>query len=75
MAKRAEKAKAIHGGKIQVKEAILRKKDAHKAMCKNSTVRNRNLHKRMKNKTHKLISKSMRKKVDVMLTELKNCQH
>ena len=45
-----------------VKEAISRKKDAHKAMCRNSTEQNKNMHNCMKNKAYKVASKVMKLK-------------
>ena len=44
---------------IEDVEAISRKKDAHKAMCGNST-ENRNRYKIIKNETKKAVSKAMR---------------
>ena len=35
-----------------VKEAVSRKKEAHKAMCQNSTAENKRSHKSMKNKAN-----------------------
>ena len=46
-------------------------KDAHKAMCGNSSEENRNRYKSMKNKAKKAVSKEMQK-AEVELTELKN---
>ena len=37
----------------EVKEAVSRKKDAHKAMCQNSTEGNKRRYKSMKNKAKK----------------------
>ena len=37
-------ANEIYGGRTKVKEAISRKKDAHKAMCRNSTEENKNMY-------------------------------
>ena len=38
-----------------VKEAVSRKKDAHKAMCQNSTEENKRRYKSMKNKAKKSV--------------------
>ena len=43
----------------EVNEAVSRKKEAHKAMCQNSTEENKRRHKSMKNKA---VSKAMREK-------------
>ena len=40
----------------EVKEATSIKKDAHKAMCLNSTEKNKKRHRRMKNKAKKAVS-------------------
>ena len=67
--------KEIHGGGMkrwwneEVKEAVSRKEDAHKAMCKNSTEENRR-HKIMKEKAKKAVLKAMREKAEEALTEL-----
>ena len=47
-----------------MKEAVSRKKDAHKAMCQNSTEENKRRHESMKNKTTKSVSKAMREKAE-----------
>ena len=44
----------------EVKEAVSRKKDPHKAMCWNSTAENKRRYKSMKNKAKKAVSKAMR---------------
>ena len=49
-----------------MKEAVSRKKDAHKAMCQNSTEKNK---RRYKNRKNKAASKAMREKVEEALTE------
>ena len=54
----------------EVKEEVSRKIDAHKAMHQDNTEEN-NLHKSMKNKANKAISKTMREKAVDALTELK----
>ena len=43
-----------------MKEAVSRKKEAHKAMCQNSTVENKRRYKSMKNKANKAVSKAIR---------------
>ena len=53
----------------EVKEAVSRKKEAHKAMCQNS-IGDKWRHKSMKNKA---VSKAMREKTEEALTELQNC--
>ena len=62
--------KVAHGGGMKVKEAVSRKKDAHKAMRQNSTEENKRRYKSMKNKA---VSKAMREKAEEVLTELDNC--
>ena len=57
----------------EVKEAVSRKKEAHKAMCHNSTDGNKSRHKSMKNKANKTVSKAMREKAEEALNELQNC--
>ena len=52
-----------------MKETKLRKRNAHKGMCSNST-ENKNRHKSMKNKA---VSKEMREKAEKWLTELNKC--
>ena len=54
----------------EVKEAVSRKKEAHKAMCQNSTEDSKRWYKGMKNKA---VSEAMREKVEEALTELQNC--
>ena len=44
----------------EVKDAVSRKKEAHKAMCHNSTVENMRRYKSMKKKANKAVSKAMR---------------
>ena len=53
----------------EVKEAVSRKKDAHKAMCQNNIEENENRHKSMKNKAKKAVSKAMGEKADEAHTE------
>ena len=43
-----------------MKEAVSRKKEAHKAMCQNSTEENKGRYESMKNKANKAVSKAMR---------------
>ena len=50
-----------------MKEVISRKGNAHKAMCRNST--DKNGCKGVKNKAMKVVSKAMRVKAEVGLTE------
>ena len=52
-----------------MKEAVSRKKDAHKAMCQNNTVENKRRYKSLKNKARKAVSKEMREKAKEVLTE------
>ena len=56
-----------------MKEAVLGKKDAHKAMCRNSTEKNMKWYKSMKNKARKAVSKEMSEKAEEELTELRKC--
>ena len=58
-----------------MKEAVLRKKDAHKSMCQNRTEENKRRYKSMKNKAKKAVSKAMREKAEEVLTELQNCPY
>ena len=51
-----------------MKEAVSRKKEAHKAMFQNSTEENKRRYKSMKNKANKAVSKAMREK-----PESQNC--
>ena len=57
----------------EVKEAVPRKKDAHKVMCWNSTGVNKRRYESMKNKAKKAVSKAMREKAEEALTGLQNC--
>ena len=45
-------------------EAASRKKDAHKAMYRNSTEKNKRRYKSMKNKAKKPVSKAMRERAE-----------
>ena len=56
-----------------MKEEVSGKKEAHKAMCQNSTYENKRRHKNTKNKANKAVSQAMRGKAEEALTELKNC--
>ena len=55
-----------------MKEAVSRKKDAHKAMCQNSTEENKRRYKSLKNKAKKAVSKAMTEKTEKVLSELLN---
>ena len=57
-----------------MKEAVSRKKDAHKSICRNSTEENKRRYKSMKNNAKKAFSTEMREKVEEVLTELKITQ-
>ena len=60
-----EEANEVRGGGLrEVDEAVSRKKDAHKIMCRNSTEENK---RRCKAK------KAMREKAEEAITELKKC--
>ena len=52
-----------------MKEAASRKKGGYKAMCKNSFEENKKMHKRMKSKSKKTVSKALREKTKEALTE------
>ena len=56
-----------------MKEVDLRKKEAHKAMCQNSTEENKRRYKNMKNRANKAVSKATRQKSKEALTESQNC--
>ena len=56
----------------EVKEAVSRKKEAHMAMCQNSTEENRRSYKNIWNKANEAVSKAMREKTEEVLTELQN---
>ena len=51
-----------------MKETLSKKKDAHKAMCRNRADENKR-YKSMKNKVKKAVSKAMREKAKEVLTE------
>ena len=55
-----------------MKEAVSRKKEAHKTMYQNSTEENKRC-KSMKNKAKKSVSKTIREKAEEALTESQNC--
>ena len=58
-----------------MKEAVSRTKEAHKAMCQNSTKENKRRHKSIKNKANKAVSKAISEKAEEALTELQNCHN
>ena len=43
-----------------MKEAVSKKKEAHKAMCQNNTEESKRRYESMKNKARKVVSKGMR---------------
>ena len=59
----------------EVKEAVSRKKESHKAICKNSTEEKKRRYKSMKNKADKAVLKAMRETAEEALSELQNCQN
>ena len=56
-----------------MKEAVSCKKDAHNAMCQNSTEENKRRFESMKSKAKKAVSKAMREKAEEVVSDLKNC--
>ena len=58
-----------------MKEVFSRNKEAHKAMCQNSTEENKMRQKSHKNKPKKAVSKAIREKAEEALTELQNCPY
>ena len=54
-----------------MKEAVSRKKDAHKTMCQNNTEENKRRYKFMNNKSKKAVSKVMREEAEEALAEFK----
>ena len=52
---------------LEMKEAIVRKKDAHKVMCGSSMQENMNRYNGMNNEAEKVFSKAMRKKLKMGL--------
>ena len=57
-----------------MKEAVSRKKDAHKAMCRNSTEKNKRRYESMKKKEKKAVSEAMREKLKRHLLRLRVVQ-
>ena len=53
-----------------VKEAIVRKKAAHKEMCKSGTEANKARYKNMKNRAKEVVAKAMKKAAERDLREL-----
>ena len=56
-----------------MKEAVSRKKDAHKAMSRNSAEENKKRYESNNNKIDKVVSKAMIEKFEEALTDMKNC--
>ena len=56
-------------------EAVSRKKEAHKAMCQNSTEENKRRYKSMKIKAKKAVSKAIREEAEEAHTELQICRY
>ena len=54
---------------------MLRKNEAHKATCQNNTEENKRRYDSLKNKAKKAVSKAMREKAEVELTELQYCPY
>ena len=52
-----------------MKEAVSRKKEAHKAKCQNSTEESKSGYENMNNKGKKAVSKDMREKAEEALAE------
>ena len=55
---------------VNLKEAIARKKDVHKEMCKSGTEANKARYKNMKNRTKKVVAKAMKDAAEQQLKEL-----
>ena len=55
----------------EVKEAVSKKTEVHKAMCQNSTEENKRRYKSMKNKASKAVSKATRQKAKRRLLNYK----
>ena len=55
----------------EAKEAVSRKKDAHKANCRNSTEENKRRYESMKNKAKTAVFQAMGQKAEEVLTKLK----
>ena len=53
-----------------MKEAIARKKDAHKEMCKSGTQVNKARYKNMKNRAKKVVAKAMKEAAERELRDL-----
>ena len=53
-----------------MKEAIARKKDAHKEMCKSGTEANKARYKNMKNQAKKVVAKAMKEAAERELREV-----
>ena len=64
-----ENVKKIHGN------AMSRMKNAHKAVCINSTEENKSRYKNMRSKAVKAASKAIFKKSEQSITELKKCKN
>ena len=47
-----------------MKEAIARKKEAHKVLCKNRTEENKARYKNMKNRANKVVAKAMKEEAE-----------
>ena len=56
-----------------MKDAVLWKNDAHKAICCNSTEESKRKYKGINNKAKKAFSKAIGEKAVEKLTELKDC--
>ena len=59
----------------EVKEAVLRRKEAHKVMCQDSIVENKGRYEGMKKKASNAFSKAMREMAEEALNELQNCPY
>ena len=55
-----------------MKEAIARKKDAFKELCKNGTEENKARYKNMKNRAKKMVAKAMKEEVEKGLSEVRD---
>ena len=53
-----------------MKEAIARKKDAHKEMCKSGTEANKARYKKIKNQAKKVVAKALKEAAEQELREL-----
>ena len=54
-----------------MKEAVLRKKEGHKAMCQNSTEENKSIKNKVNKAVYKAVSKAIREKAEEALIEFK----